>query len=107
MYAIEETSTKEKKIDISTEEADIILNLFKELKQEIINDPYSLKTQELRNEFVNLLDEKRMLPKGTSKNKFISLLSPPSLNQPQNNKISNLKKTMINPLFNRIIQNGE
>ena len=102
MYAFEETTTKEIKIEISTEDAEALYNLFKELKQEIIQDPYSSKAQELRNKFVNLLDEKNMLPKGVTNSKFISLLSPPTLNQPQNNRVYNLKKTMINPLFNRI-----
>ena len=111
IYAFEDTGKKENKILISTDEAYKIYYDFEDMKSEIAQNPFSEKTQILKNNFVDLLDEKGLLPAGVTKKDYLSLLNPiflkESLDQEKTLKIYNLLVNLVNtiknPFFNKVI----
>ncbi len=61
---------------LSQDDISMIFELLQELKSEMILHPFSEKTQSLKRTFVDLLDEKELIPNGVSKEAYLSLLNP-------------------------------
>ena len=72
---------------LSSEEAFFINDLFKKLQYNITYYPYSDETQSLKSSFVELLDEKGLLPDDVSDKEIIELLNPPYIHQLIQNKL--------------------
>jgi len=70
------TNLKKQEIALSADDATLIFEKLRELKSEMTQHPYSEKTRSLKVAFVNLLDEKGLIPNGESKETYLSLLSP-------------------------------
>ncbi|MFA5101740.1 MAG: DNRLRE domain-containing protein [Candidatus Thermoplasmatota archaeon] len=64
-------------VTLAQEEATMIFDMVEELKSEMTQHPLSERTQVLKNAFVDLLDQKGLIPKGISKETYLSILSPP------------------------------
>jgi hypothetical protein len=113
IYAFGDTLTKEKKILIPTNEALKIYNDFEYMTSEIALNPLSDKTQILKNNLVELLDDKDLLPAGITKKDYLSLLTPNLLKNSKDqeitlkiyNLLANLINTIKNPFFNKVINN--
>ena len=110
IYAFGDILTKEKKILLPTNEALKIYNDFEVMTSEIKQNPFSEKVQILKNNFVDLLDEKGLLPSGVTKKDYISLLTPNFLKESPNQEITqkiydllvNLINKIKNPFFNKV-----
>ncbi|MBE3121209.1 MAG: DUF2341 domain-containing protein [Thermoplasmata archaeon] len=70
------TGLKKQDVALSADDATLIFDKLKELKSEMTQHPYSEKTQSLKIAFVDLLDEKGLIPQGVSKEAYLSLLNP-------------------------------
>ena len=70
------TDLKKQDVALSADDASLIFDKLKELKSEMTQHPYSEKTQSLKIAFVDLLDEKGIIPNGVSKEAYLSLLNP-------------------------------
>ena len=86
-YTFNKTGTKKCKVEISTDAANSISNRFEELKNKITNDPVSIETKTLKNNFVELLDRYNLIPHGLSKDYVSSVLNPRWLQQIRNNDL--------------------
>ena len=84
-YIFDKTGTKECKVELSIDAANIISDMFEELKNKITNNPVSSETKSLKNNFVELLDRFDLIPQGLSKDYVVSLLNPKWLQQIGNN----------------------
>lgn len=74
---------------VTQEDAVIISNMVEELKSAMTHYPFSEKTCSLKIAFVDMLHQKGLIPKGVSKETYLSMLSPPWTEQfryPGNNK---------------------
>jgi hypothetical protein len=70
------TNLKKQDVSLSTDDASLIFDTLKELKSEMTQHPYNEKTQSLKRAFIDLLDEKGLIPNGVSKETYLSLLNP-------------------------------
>jgi ketosteroid isomerase-like protein len=61
---------------LTQEDAAIIFNMIEELKLAMTRYPFSEKTQSLKIAFVNLLNQKGLIPQGVSTETYLSLLTP-------------------------------
>jgi hypothetical protein len=59
-----ENGKKENKIDLPSTQAKYIFNLFEKLKYKTIAEPNSQETLDLKNEFIELLEENDLIPRG-------------------------------------------
>ncbi len=84
-YTFDKTGTKKCKVEISTDSANIISDMFEELKYKITSDPTSDETKSLKNDFVEILDSYGLIPQGLSKDYVFSLLNPRWLRNTGNN----------------------
>ena len=84
-YVFGETGVTEGTVVLSSDGADIVYDMFENLKSEITHHPLSDETSILKLEFIDLLDEKGLMPEGISKDRFISLLNPSWLRQMEDN----------------------
>jgi len=75
-YTFDMTGTKKCKVELPSVDAEEISNIFEELKNKIINNPYSDETQSLKNDFVEILDNNGLISKKISKDYVQSLLNP-------------------------------
>ncbi len=62
---------------VSSEDADKISLLFKELKTSIVSSPFDDRTQQLKEEFITLLAQCHLIPAGVSPDQYSALLNPP------------------------------
>jgi hypothetical protein len=85
-YTFGRTENGKQGIELSSHEAILLFEQLKELNSEMTRNPYSEKTQLLKIGFVDLLDEKGLLPKGVLKESYLSLLNPKWIEQQQTNK---------------------
>ena len=74
--AFGKTHNSKQTIALSADDASLIFDKLKELKSEMTQHPYGEKTQSLKIAFVDLLDEKGLIPQGVSKEAYLSLLNP-------------------------------
>jgi len=96
-YTFDKTGRKQNTVELSTDSANEIKDLFEELKHKIVFEPKSIETQELKNDFINLIDENDLLPEKKSKNEVLSLLNPSWLKLINNNNF-NIRNQFSNPL---------
>jgi len=75
-YTFDKTGKKQNSAELSSDVALEIKNVFDELNHKIVYEPNSIETQELKNEFINLLDENGLIPKMQPKDDVFSLLNP-------------------------------
>jgi len=97
-YAFGKTGGGKQEVVLSTNDAKMIFDTLKELNSEMMQHPYSEKTQSLKIGFVDLLDEKALLPNRISKEAYLSLLNPRWIERQQN--IEN-KAVFPQPFANR------
>ena len=71
-----ENGKKENKIDLPQNKAKYIFNLFEKLKDKTISHPNSQETLDLKNEFIELLEENNLIPRGMSKTDIQPLINP-------------------------------
>lgn len=92
-YTFDRTKTRECKAELSKDTAEEISVLFEEIKEKIMNNPSSGETQELKNDFVEILDENGLISKDISKDYIISLLKPRW-------NVNTIKKVLPGPFSN-------
>jgi hypothetical protein len=83
-YCFGKTRNDKQEIILSTDEATLIFEKLDELKSEITQAPYSENVNFLKTAFVELLDEKGLLPNSDSKEAYRSLLNPKWVQRLQN-----------------------
>jgi len=98
-YTFDKTGRKQNNIDLPSDVAVEIKDLFDELKYKIVYDSKSIETQELKNSFINLIYENGLLSEKQSKVDVFSLLNPGWLKLASDN---NLKTR--NPSNNNFIR---
>jgi len=72
----DENGKKENKIDLPISKARYIFSLFEELKDMTISHPNSQETLDLKNKFIDLLEEYDLLPRGMSTSDIQPLINP-------------------------------
>jgi hypothetical protein len=105
-YTFDKSGRKQNTVELSTDSTIEIKDMFEELKHKIVYDPKSIETQELKNDFISLIDENGLLPEKHSKDEILSLLNPGWLKLVNNNnfKIGNpfsnaLNRPFLSPFF--------
>ena len=105
-YTFDTSGRKQKTVELSTDSAIEIKDMFEELKHKIVYESKSNETQELKNDFISLIDENGLLPEKKSKNEVLSLLNPSWLKLVNNNNfrtrnfISNaMTRPFLSPYF--------
>jgi len=88
-HIFDKTEKKQNNVNLPTEAANNIYTKLEELKYMIVYKPRNEETQNLKIEFVDLLDTYGLIPAGLTKNYVLSLLNPSWLNNKQ--KTSNIK----------------
>ena len=86
-YTFDKTGRKQNKIDLPSDSALEIKNVFDELEYNIVYEPKGIETQELKNSFISLIDEYGLLPEKKSKDDILSLLNPGWLKSDDNNNL--------------------
>ena len=78
MYFSEKVMSSKKENDavLSSEDATQIYGLFEELQYKMTHHPFDDDTQNLKIEFVDMLDEKGLIPAGFTRDSLISTLNP-------------------------------
>jgi hypothetical protein len=79
-----ENGKKENKIDLPISKAKYIFNLFEELRNMTISHPNSQETLDLKNRFIELLEEYGLIPSGMSTSDIQPLINPHA--SPDNSK---------------------
>jgi hypothetical protein len=70
-------------IALAQKDATMIFDMLQELNSEMTQHPFSERTQALKIAFVDLLDQKGLIPNGVSKEAYLSVLSPTWANRLQ------------------------
>jgi len=94
-YTFDKTGRKQNTVELSSLSAIEIKNMFDKLEYKIVYEPKSIETKELKNSFINLLDENGLLSEKQSKDKVFSLLDPTWLKLV--NKNNNFKGCGLSP----------
>ncbi len=97
-YAFGKTSNTKQDIALSQADATMIFEKLQELNNEMLQHPSSEKTISLKERFVNLLDEKGLIPDEASKESYLSLLNPAWVERLQN---TGNKAVFPHPFVNR------
>jgi hypothetical protein len=71
-----ENGKKENKIELPISKAKYIFNLFEKLRNNTISEPNSQETLDLKNRFINLLEEYGLIPSGMSTSDIQPLINP-------------------------------
>ena len=79
-YAFSRTGTKKCNVELDRVVAEKISILFENLKDKLTSDPMSVSTQELKVDFIEMLDVNGLIPLGLSRDYVFSLLNPSWLN---------------------------
>jgi Domain of unknown function (DUF2341) len=95
-YLVGKTGGCTQNVPLSSDEATMLFERLKELNSEMTLYPLSEKTRDLKIAFVDLLDEKGLLPNKASKETYLSLLNSQSVD-----RIQNREKTSSLPFLNR------
>ncbi|MBE3122241.1 MAG: DUF2341 domain-containing protein [Thermoplasmata archaeon] len=77
LYVIGKNGLEKQEKILSASNTLKIYEKYQELKKEMTSNPYSDKTQRVKQEFFDLLEENHALPTGMSKDQLISLTQPP------------------------------
>ena len=72
----DENGKNENEIELPVCEAKYIFNLFEELKYKTISEPNSQETLDLKNEFIELMEEYNLIPGGMSTGDIQPLINP-------------------------------
>jgi len=99
-YTFDKTGRKQNNIELSSDAAMEIKNVFDELEYKIMYDPKSVETQDLKNSFINLIDEYGLISEKQSKDDVLLLLNPGWLKQINNSNSLRVR----NPLTNNLIR---
>jgi hypothetical protein len=75
-FTFDKSGRKQNKIDLPSDFAMEIKNVFEELEYKIVYEPKSIETQELKNSFISLVDEYGLISDKQSKDDVFSLLNP-------------------------------
>ena len=78
-YIFDKTKEKQNNVNLPIDAANKIFETLEELKYMIVYEPRSDETQNLKIEFVDLLDTYGLIPAGLTKDYLLSLLNPPWL----------------------------
>jgi hypothetical protein len=104
-HIFDKTEKKQNNVNLPTEAANNIYNKLEELKYMIVYKPRSEETQNLKIEFVDLLDTYGLIPAGLTKNYVLSLLNPSWLKNKQKTPTTKttLSKNYISPIIEKIL----
>jgi hypothetical protein len=104
-YTFDKTDEKQNNANLQTEVANNIYTKLEELKYMIVHEPRSDETQNLKNEFVDLLDSYGLIPVGLTKNYILSLLNPSWLKNKQKTTKTKtiLSKNYMSPIAEKIV----
>jgi len=97
-YTFDKTGRKQNTVELSSNVANEINDLFENLKYKIVYEPKNIETQLLKNDFISLIDEYGLLSKKQSKEEVFSLLNPDWLKIDDNNSLKT-KNPLTNKLF--------
>jgi hypothetical protein len=75
-YTFSRTGTKKCELELPTNVIEEISDMFMDLKNKIIIEPTCANTQQLKNDFVDLIESYGLIPRGISKDYVVSLLNP-------------------------------
>ncbi|MCK5112389.1 MAG: hypothetical protein KAQ84_02490, partial [Thermoplasmatales archaeon] len=75
-YSFGRSGMRKHEVVLSYDDADLIFEKFEELKYKITHCPFNEETQELKLEFIDLLEENCVIPSGLYEDDLISLLNP-------------------------------
>jgi hypothetical protein len=98
-YFFDRGTLKQSEVVLSTNDTKYIIDMFKRLNNEMARCPISNETQELKYNFIALLNEKKLIPEGFSKEKCMSLLNPYWLEKMD---ILDNYSTVSQPIFSNI-----
>jgi len=77
LYVIGKNGLEKQEMILSASDTLRIYEKYQELKKEMTSNPYSDKTQRVKQEFFDLLVENHALPTGMSKDQLLPLIQPP------------------------------
>jgi len=97
-YTFDKTGRKQNKVELSSDIAFEIKNMFDELEYNIVYEPRSVETQELKNSFISLIDGYDLISEKQSRNEVSSLLNPAWLKLDDNNS-PRARYPLANKLF--------
>ena len=98
-YTFDKAGRKHNTVELSSDIASEINDLFKELKYKIVYAPTSKETQESKNNFISLIDEYNLLSEKQSKDEVISILNPKWLELENNVEAGKSKNPLTTSLF--------
>jgi hypothetical protein len=75
-YLFDRTGTKKINAELSKEIVEEISFIFKDLKNRLICDPMSVNTNQLKVDYINMLDSNGLISSGLSREYVVSLLNP-------------------------------
>jgi len=75
-YTFGRTGTKKCEVELPSDVVGDISEMFKDLKHKITSEPSSDTTQQLKNDFLDLIDSYGLITNGLSKDYVFSLLNP-------------------------------
>jgi hypothetical protein len=93
LYTYNRDGINKCEVELSKDISEEISVMFDELKNKIISDPHSNETQELKNDFVEILDIYELIPNEISKDYVISLLNPKWAEKPRNSPLGPFSHT--------------
>ena len=99
-----ENGKKENQIELPTNQAKYIFNLFNKLKNKTIEKPNSQETQNLKNQFIELLVENDLIPRGMTKTDIQPLINP--YGSPKNQK-TRTKTGLLGLIFELLFNNKQ
>jgi hypothetical protein len=104
-HIFDKTEEKQNNVNLPIDVANKIYETLEELKYLIAHEPRSDETQNLKIEFVDLLDSYGLIPASLSKNYVLSLLNPSWLKNKQKTPKTRtiLSKNYISPVVEKIV----
>ncbi len=77
-YMAGKTRLDKHTVTLTVHDAEAINTQFQTLRAELITHPSKIKTQQLEQQFLNILYEKNAVPSGVTRQELLSLLQPPT-----------------------------
>jgi len=103
-HTFDDTGTQQHDLTLSDGDAKYIFDVLEELKYKIVYEPRSEETQELKIEFVDLLDSYGLIPEGLSKEDVLSMLNPSWLNNKQKTTEVRTRARLLRSFTSRITE---
>jgi len=76
-YVFDKKDNSNQEVVLSSDDYENFYSMFKELNNQVIYNPYSIETKDLKEDFIDLINSLGMIPEGFSKDNVISLMDQP------------------------------